>query len=103
MSLAQGNNTPTRPRIEPGSPDPESDAQEIKVQTDEFATSVCSTTTSQNTISHARESQERITETRTDVPTEWISLIVVAPKKNGEIRLCVDLQHAKGTSYYTNT
>ena len=23
MSLAQGNNTPTRPRIEPGSPDPE--------------------------------------------------------------------------------
>ena len=24
MSLAQGNNTPTRPRIEPGSPDPES-------------------------------------------------------------------------------
>ena len=26
MSLAKGNNTPTRPRIEPGSPDPESDA-----------------------------------------------------------------------------
>ena len=26
MSLAQGNNTPTRPRIEPRSPDPESDA-----------------------------------------------------------------------------
>ena len=26
MSLAQGNNTPTRPRIEPGSPDPKSDA-----------------------------------------------------------------------------
>ena len=26
MSLAQGNNTPTRPRIEPGSPVPESDA-----------------------------------------------------------------------------
>ena len=26
MSLAQGNNTPTRPRMEPGSPDPESDA-----------------------------------------------------------------------------
>ena len=26
MSLAQGNNTPTRPRIEPGSPDPEFDA-----------------------------------------------------------------------------
>ena len=26
MSLAQGNNTPTRLRIEPGSPDPESDA-----------------------------------------------------------------------------
>ena len=26
MSLAQGNNTPTRPRIEPESPDPESDA-----------------------------------------------------------------------------
>ena len=26
MSLAQGNNTPTRPRIEPGSPDSESDA-----------------------------------------------------------------------------
>ena len=26
MSLAQGNNTPTRQRIEPGSPDPESDA-----------------------------------------------------------------------------
>ena len=26
MSLAQGNNTPTWPRIEPGSPDPESDA-----------------------------------------------------------------------------
>ena len=25
MSLAQGNNTPTRSRIEPGSPDPESD------------------------------------------------------------------------------
>ena len=25
MSLAQGNNTPTRPRIEPGSPDPGSD------------------------------------------------------------------------------
>ena len=28
MSLAQGNTTPTRPRIEPGSPDPESDARE---------------------------------------------------------------------------
>ena len=26
MSLAQGNITPTRVRIEPGSPDPESDA-----------------------------------------------------------------------------
>ena len=26
MSLAQGNNTPTRPRIEPGSPDQESHA-----------------------------------------------------------------------------
>ena len=26
MALAQGNNTPTPPRIEPGSPDPESDA-----------------------------------------------------------------------------
>ena len=26
MSLAQGNNTPTRPRIEPRSPDPKSDA-----------------------------------------------------------------------------
>ena len=26
MSLAQGTNTSTRPRIEPGSPDPESDA-----------------------------------------------------------------------------
>ena len=26
MSLAQGNSTPTRPRIEPGSPDPETDA-----------------------------------------------------------------------------
>ena len=26
MTLVQGNNTPTRPRIEPGSPDPESDA-----------------------------------------------------------------------------
>ena len=26
MSLAQGNNTPTQPRIEPRSPDPESDA-----------------------------------------------------------------------------
>ena len=26
MSLAQGNNTPNRPRIEPGSPDPESEA-----------------------------------------------------------------------------
>ena len=26
MFLAQGNNTPTRVRIEPGSPDPESDA-----------------------------------------------------------------------------
>ena len=26
MSLAQGNNIPTRPRIEPGSPDPESNA-----------------------------------------------------------------------------
>ena len=26
MSLAQENDTPTRPRIEPGSPDPESDA-----------------------------------------------------------------------------
>ena len=26
MSLALGNNTPTRPRIEPGSPDPETDA-----------------------------------------------------------------------------
>ena len=29
MSLAQGNNTPTRPRIEPGSPDPESDALDL--------------------------------------------------------------------------
>ena len=26
MFLAQGNKAPTRPRIEPGSPDPESDA-----------------------------------------------------------------------------
>ena len=26
MSLAHGNNTPTQPRIEPGSPDPESNA-----------------------------------------------------------------------------
>ena len=26
MSFAQGNNTPNLPRIEPGSPDPESDA-----------------------------------------------------------------------------
>ena len=26
MSLAQGNNTPIWPRVEPGSPDPESDA-----------------------------------------------------------------------------
>ena len=26
MSLAQGNNTPTRPRVEPGSPDLEFDA-----------------------------------------------------------------------------
>ena len=31
MSLAQGNNTPTRPRIEPGSPDPESDAQTTRL------------------------------------------------------------------------
>ena len=30
MSFAQGNNTPTRPRIEPGSPDPESDALTIR-------------------------------------------------------------------------
>ena len=30
MPLAQGNNTPTRPRIEPGSPDPESDALTIR-------------------------------------------------------------------------
>ena len=30
MSLAQGNNTPTRPRIEPGSPDSESDALTIR-------------------------------------------------------------------------
>ena len=30
MSLAQGNNTPTRPRIEPGSPDPEADALTIR-------------------------------------------------------------------------
>ena len=30
MSLAQGNNTPTRPKIEPGSPDPESDALTIR-------------------------------------------------------------------------
>ena len=30
VSLAQGNNTPTRPRIEPGSPDPESDALAIR-------------------------------------------------------------------------
>ena len=30
MSLAQGNNTPTRPRIEPGSPGPESDALTIR-------------------------------------------------------------------------
>ena len=30
MSLAQGNNTPTRPRIEPGSPDPEPDALTIR-------------------------------------------------------------------------
>ena len=30
MSLAQGNNTPTRPRIEPGSPDPESNALTIR-------------------------------------------------------------------------
>ena len=30
MSLAHGNNTPTRPRIEPGSPDPESDALSMK-------------------------------------------------------------------------
>ena len=31
MSLAQGNNTPTWPRIEPGSPDPESDALTTKM------------------------------------------------------------------------
>ena len=30
MPLAQGNNTPTQPRIEPGSPDPESDALTIR-------------------------------------------------------------------------
>ena len=30
MSLAQGNNTPTRRRIEPGSPNPESDALTIR-------------------------------------------------------------------------
>ena len=30
MSLAQGNNTPTRPRIEPGSPDPVYDALTIR-------------------------------------------------------------------------
>ena len=30
MSLAQENNTLTRPRIEPGSPDPESDALTIR-------------------------------------------------------------------------
>ena len=30
MPLAQGNNTPTRPRIDPGSPDPESDALTIR-------------------------------------------------------------------------
>ena len=30
MSLAQGNNTPTRPRTEPGSPDPESYALTIR-------------------------------------------------------------------------
>ena len=31
MSLAQGNNTPTRPRIEPGSPDPESNNAAINI------------------------------------------------------------------------
>ena len=30
MFLAQGNNTPTQPRIEPGSPDPESVALTIR-------------------------------------------------------------------------
>ena len=37
MSLAQGNNTPTRPRIEPGSPDPESAALTIRPVRSPFA------------------------------------------------------------------
>ena len=31
---------------------------------------------------------------KVDGPTEWVSPIVVAPKKNGEIRLCVDMRQA---------
>ena len=37
MSLAQGNHTPTRRRIEPGSPDPESDALTIRPVRSPFA------------------------------------------------------------------
>ena len=29
-----------------------------------------------------------------DGPTDWVSPIVVAPKKNGEIRICVDMRKA---------
>ena len=43
MSLAQGNNTPTRPRIEPGSPDPESDALTTKPVRSPTSFCVCHT------------------------------------------------------------
>ena len=44
MFLAQGNNTPTRPRIEPGSPDPESNALTTRpVRPQQFGSSVLKT------------------------------------------------------------
>ena len=59
MSLAQGINTPTRPRIEPGSPDPESDALSTrpvrppKIHSD-YQLDLLINGTSQNYYLHAR-------------------------------------------------
>ena len=40
---------------------------------------------------------------KVDGPTVWVSPILVAPRKNGDIRICVDKRrHKKGKAYHTN-
>ena len=31
---------------------------------------------------------------KVDGPTDWVSPVVIAPKKNGDIRICVDMRKA---------